>query len=79
VLNWNISGFLWPSKASQTVHPRAFCLFVCLFWWDWGLKSELYTCKAGALLLEQYLQSVLKMTSDELFSQTGLKPWSSHS
>jgi hypothetical protein len=30
-----------------------------IFSWDWGLNSELYACKAGALLLEAHLESIL--------------------
>jgi hypothetical protein len=37
---------------------RVFCVVV-LFWWGWGLNSGLCGCKAGALLLEPHLQSIL--------------------
>jgi hypothetical protein len=34
--------------------------FVCVcVWWDWGLNSGLRVCKAGTLLLEPHLQSIL--------------------
>jgi hypothetical protein len=36
-----------------------FCFVVVFFWWDWSLNSGLHTCKAGILLLESYLQSIL--------------------
>jgi hypothetical protein len=29
------------------------------FWWDWDLNSGFFTCKAGALLLESHIQSIL--------------------
>jgi hypothetical protein len=34
-------------------------VFFFLFWWDWGLKSGLCSCKAGSLPLEYCLQSIL--------------------
>jgi hypothetical protein len=51
-------------------------LFLCVC--DWGLNSELHTCKAGTLLLEPQLQSIfalviLEMGSHELFAQTNLE------
>jgi hypothetical protein len=30
-------------------------LFIFIFWWDWGLKSGLHTCKAGTLPPEPHL------------------------
>jgi hypothetical protein len=50
------------------------------FWWDWGLNSELHTCKAGVLSLQSHLQSILPLVileiggSQELFAKTGLEP-----
>jgi hypothetical protein len=29
------------------------------FWWDWGFELRVCAWKAGALLLEQYFQSIL--------------------
>jgi hypothetical protein len=43
-----------------TVWLRAIYLSLHLFfWWDWGLNSGLCAGKAGALLLEPHLQSIL--------------------
>jgi hypothetical protein len=36
---------------------RSFFSVVC-FWWDLGLHSGLYTCKAGTLLLEPHFQPI---------------------
>jgi hypothetical protein len=44
-------------------------LFICLFWWDWGLKTGLWACKAGTLLIEPHLLSILPW----LFWKWGLK------
>jgi hypothetical protein len=37
---------------------HSFSSFFC-FWWDWGLNTELCTCKAGALQFGPHLQSIL--------------------
>jgi hypothetical protein len=34
-------------------------LFFSFFGWEWNLNSGLYTYKAGALLLEPHVQSIL--------------------
>jgi hypothetical protein len=52
--------------------------FFFFFWWDCGLNSGLRTCKAGALLLEPHLQTILlwlflEMGSLEHFAQAGLE------
>jgi hypothetical protein len=46
--------------------------------WDWGLNSGLHIFKAGTLLLEPYLQSILlwlfwRWGLSELFALAGLK------
>jgi hypothetical protein len=57
-------------------------LFFFFFnWRDWGLNWGLCACKAGTLLLEPQLQSILlwlfwRWGSRELFALGGLKPWS---
>jgi hypothetical protein len=38
--------------------PHTFS-FLSFFWWDWGLNSELYSCKAGALTLEPHFALVM--------------------
>jgi hypothetical protein len=48
------------------------------FWWDWGLKSGIHTYKAGILLLEPHLQSILlwfilEVEFHELLAQADLK------
>jgi hypothetical protein len=56
-----------------------------LFLWGWGGEfktSSLHACKAGTLLLEPNLLSILlwlfwKWGSHELFTRAGLEPWSS--
>jgi hypothetical protein len=53
-----------------------------VFWWDWGLNSGLYSCKAGTLLLDPpliLLWLFWKWEALELFAQAGLKPQSSQS
>jgi hypothetical protein len=57
---------------------------ILFFWWGWSLNSGLCTYKAGTLLLEAYLQSILlwlfwRWGSGELFAQVSLKSWSSWS
>jgi hypothetical protein len=58
--------------------------YIIILGWDWGLHSGLLTCKAGALMLEPLLQSILlwffwRWGSWELFARTGLKLWPSWS
>jgi hypothetical protein len=50
------------TAGSTGTHQHAQLLFFLLtftFWWDWGLNSELYPGKAGTLILEPQLQSIL--------------------
>jgi hypothetical protein len=47
------------------------------FLWDWGLSSGLCTGKAGTLLLEPHLKSILEMGSHELLAWADLELLSS--
>jgi hypothetical protein len=65
-------------------YGRFFCAVikwdVFFFWWDGGLNLGLLACKAGVLLLEPHLESVLvilEMGSFKLFAWTGLESQSS--
>jgi hypothetical protein len=47
------------------------------FLWDWGLNSELCSCKTGALLFDPHFHStvvlvILEIGSHELFAWAGL-------
>jgi hypothetical protein len=64
-------------------HPEhGSSFFSFLFCWDRGLNSGLHACKAGALLLQPHLQSILlygcfedagSRESSKLFAWTGLE------
>jgi hypothetical protein len=50
------------SKRWKSICPSESVLFITttfFFWQNWGLNSELYTCKAGVLPLEWLHQSIL--------------------
>jgi hypothetical protein len=68
VLTSRAFPFLFPLQylAVKVLHSemkKAICcgfLFCFGFLWYWSLTSGLYTCKAGNLLLEPHLQSILR-------------------
>jgi hypothetical protein len=51
-----LSGQLQKAKYTKKSHFLCVCVCVCVC--NWGLNSELHTCKAGALWPESLLQSV---------------------
>jgi hypothetical protein len=48
-----------PTSTSFDMEHRGVRDFFFFFLWDWGLNSGLCVCKAGTLLLEPHLQSIL--------------------
>jgi hypothetical protein len=55
--------------------PGIFILNRLFSWWDWGLNSQLHTCKAGALLLKPHLQSILLWLFGDGGSRTIFLGW----
>jgi hypothetical protein len=68
-----------PSRACSLNLDVSFFLiylFIYFFWWDWSLNSVLCTCKAGALLLEPHLKSILLwLFFGDGVSQTVCQEW----
>jgi hypothetical protein len=61
--------FFKKKKQSQSVF-----LVNLFFWWEWDLNTGLWACKAGAIPLEPYLQSILPC----LFWRWGLANYFPH-
>jgi hypothetical protein len=69
----------WSYVFSPVPLPCTFLFndsFKKLFWWDWGLNSGLWACKAGALLLEPHLQATSSGHFGDEVLQTICPGWS---